>query len=79
MGDKSQIEELWMSSLAQEQTIMLCAVISIIFGLYNVYKVLSIEVRSTGYARGDIELQNRGDQASDEQIESQMNDIAILI
>mmetsp|Transcript_15012 Transcript_15012/g.18969 ORF Transcript_15012/g.18969 Transcript_15012/m.18969 type:complete len:345 (-) Transcript_15012:1327-2361(-) len=72
-------DELWMSPSDQENMIVGSAVIAIIFGLYNVYCVMKVEVSSgvkTG--RGDLEMQPNG-AASDEAIESQMSEIAILI
>lgn len=63
----------------QEKLILLCALLSIFFGLYNVWKVLSVKVHSYGRG-GDIELQDTGTgQTSDEAIEHQMMHIARLI
>ena len=56
---------------------MVCAIISILFGLFNVCRVLSIKVHS--YGRGDIELQNTGSTTSNEAVEHQMMEIARLI
>ena len=39
----------------QENIIVVCALISIVFGLYNVCRVLAVKVHS--YGPGDIELQ----------------------
>jgi len=39
-----ETEELWMSAESQENAIIACAVLSIIFGIYNVWQVLRIKV-----------------------------------
>jgi len=79
MTTSAIVEELWASPALQEQIILVCSIVSINFGLYNVYKVLSVKVHSHGdgsYA--DIELQDAGT-ASDEAVEHKMNEIAKLI
>ena len=40
----------------QEQIIFACAILSIAFGLYNVYVILQIKVRSGGADDSDIEM-----------------------
>ena len=54
----------------------MAALLAVAFGLFNVWRVLSVKVHS--YARGDIELQENGS-ISDEAIEHQMMEIARLI
>ncbi len=39
----------------QENLIVICAILAILFGLFNVWKVLSVKVHSYGRG-GDIEL-----------------------
>ena len=51
--------DLLLDPAMQENLIVLCAIISILFGLYNVWKVLSVKVHSYGRG-GDIELQDTG-------------------
>ena len=60
------VDPLVLSDSQQEIFIILCAVISIIFGVYNVFRVLSIKVHS--YGKGEIELQDTGT-TSDKAIE----------
>ena len=61
--------DLLMDPAMQENLIVLCAIISILFGLFNVWKVLSVKVHSYGRG-GDIELQDTGTgQTSDEAVE----------
>jgi len=61
-------EELWLSPTLQEQIILACSIASILFGLYNVYSVLSIKILSRGSsASGDVEVQEAG-AASDEEV-----------
>ena len=70
--------ELGLSDSAQEMIIIACAIVSILFGIYNVCKVLRIKVHS--YGRGELELQDTGaGSLSDEAIEHQMSEIARLI
>ena len=54
-------DDLWWSPELQEQMILLCSIVSIIYGLYNVYKVMSIKV---GESDGDIEMQQPGDSSN---------------
>lgn len=63
------------STSNQEVFIVACAILSILFGLYNVMRVLSVKVHSYG---GQIELQEEGE-TSNEAIEHQMMHIAKLI
>lgn len=70
--------ELAMSESQQEIFILVCAIISIIFGLFNVWRILRVKVHS--YRLGDIELQDTGaENPSTEAVEHQMNEIAKLI
>jgi len=69
--------ELGMSADQQEAVILICSILSIIFGLYNVCRVLSVKVHSYGRG-GDIELQDSGT-TSDEAVEHQMMEVATLI
>ena len=63
-----EVEELWMSAALQEQVILVCSIVSILFGLFNVWKVLSVQVHSFGRS-DDLELQDAG-QATNESIEN---------
>ena len=63
----------------QEQIILVCSIFAILFGLYNVYKVLSVEVNASGKSGDDIEMQARDGNQSNEAIEAQMMEIAKLI
>ena len=58
---------------------MVCSVIAILFGLLNVYKVLSVQVNKSGASAPDIEMQARDGNKSDEAVEAQMMEIAQLI
>lgn len=49
-----QAEDLAISADAQQSIIVFCAIVAIIFGLYNVCRVIAVKVHS--YAIGDIEL-----------------------
>jgi|Transcript_19686 inorganic pyrophosphatase len=60
----------------QQSIIVMCAIVSIVFGLYNVCRVIAVKVHS--YGPGDIELQQDGT-TSPQAIEHQMMEIARLI
>ena len=49
------VQALALSASAQENIIVVCALLAIVFGLYNVCRVLAVKVHS--YGPGDIELQ----------------------
>lgn len=52
-------ESLLMEPVMQEQIILVCSIFAILFGLYNVYKVLSVKVNESGKSGDDIEMQAR--------------------
>ena len=52
-------ESLLMEPVMQEQIILVCSIFAILFGLYNVYKVLSVKVNASGKSGDDIEMQAR--------------------
>ena len=63
----------------QEQVILVCAVLAILFGIYNICKVLAYEVHTR---QGDVELQKlngRQSRGTQEHIEARMSEIAGLI
>ena len=66
-----------MSPEQQEAFIIILAIISILFGIYNIMRVMAVKVHSFGY--GEIELQDTGSGTSNQTIEHQMNEIAKLI
>lgn len=47
-------EALVISAEQQEAIILVCSLVAILFGVYNVCRVLAVKVHS--YGRGDIEL-----------------------
>lgn len=49
-------DELWMSPSQQETVIISCAIISIVFGLYNVWCVMSIHVAKGNKSQSEIEM-----------------------
>ena len=52
-------DNLILTDHAQEAIIIVCALIAILFGAFNVCKVLGVKVHS--YGKGDIELQDTGE------------------
>ena len=73
-------DSLLVAPETQEQVILICSIVAILFGLYNVYRVLSVKVHDGTYSnRDDIELQPAGDARSELQVEAEMSEIAKLI
>ena len=68
-----------MSAAQQEQIILACASLAILFGLYNICKVLAYQVHSP--RDGDVELQRLSSSGGGNrlQIEAKMSEIAGLI
>ena len=59
--------------------ILICAIIAILFGLYNVYRVLKVKVNEHGVTITDIEMQPSSAAKSEGDIEAQMMEVARLI
>lgn len=70
---------LELSAQKQEQVVLICATLAILFGLYNICKVLAYRVYSK---EEDIEMQRLSggqDRGSQQHIEARMSEIATLI
>jgi hypothetical protein len=63
----------------QEHIVLGCALVSIVFGLYNVWKIMQVEVKSSKFALGDMEMRAPSERASMAEVETQMVKISKLI
>jgi len=59
--------------------VLACAILAIVFGLYNVYKILDVKVKSSNVHLGDMEMRAPSERASMAEVETQMIQISKLI